>query len=373
MKKLLVNALIALLLLPQFAFAQSAALLARPAVANNCLMYGSTIASDNKVVDSGITCANPTGTGALVRKTNPALVTPDLGTPSAINLTNATLVPMAQANGTLAASKGGLGQNTYTVGDIFYASGTSAISKLGIGSTNQVLSVIGGIPSWVPAGSGTVTTTGSPASGNLAAFSGGVSITNSNLSGDCATAGTLASVCLKTNGVSFGTFATANAATPPAIGGTTPAAGAFTTVSASGKITPTSTIGIQGTVTNDNPCTGCVGEYVSTTGTSTTLPSAGTTTTLATQTLTAGDWDAQCAFEIVPGTTTSSLTVAVDSFALGNMAGGGIVVNTNNARFVTPTVRKLIAVGGGSFTCIASMVAAANGSGQAMARARRVR
>jgi len=35
----------------------------------------------------------------------------------------------------------------------------------------------------------------------------------------------------------LGTFATANAATPPAIGGTTPAAGAFTTLSASGNLT----------------------------------------------------------------------------------------------------------------------------------------
>ena len=38
-------------------------------------------------------------------------------------------------------------------------------------------------------GSGTVTTTGSPASGNLSAFSGSTSITNSNLSGDITTSG----------------------------------------------------------------------------------------------------------------------------------------------------------------------------------------
>jgi hypothetical protein len=34
-----------------------------------------------------------TGTGANVFATSPTLVTPDLGTPSAINLTNATAVP----------------------------------------------------------------------------------------------------------------------------------------------------------------------------------------------------------------------------------------------------------------------------------------
>lgn len=42
-------------------------------------------------------------------------------------------------------------------------------------------------------GSGTVTTTGSPASGNLTKFSGGSSITNGDLSGDVTTSGTLAS------------------------------------------------------------------------------------------------------------------------------------------------------------------------------------
>lgn len=41
-------------------------------------------------------------------------------------------------------------------------------------------------------GSGTVTTTGTPASGNLAKFSGSTSITNGDLSGDITTSGTLA-------------------------------------------------------------------------------------------------------------------------------------------------------------------------------------
>lgn len=57
-------------------------------------------------------------------------------------------------------------------------------------------------------GSGTVTTTGSPASANAAVFSGSTSITNGDLSGDCATSGTLAVICLKTNGVAFGPAAT---------------------------------------------------------------------------------------------------------------------------------------------------------------------
>lgn len=59
----------------------------------------------------------------------------------------------------------------------------------------------------------TVTTTGSPASGNLTKFSGTATVTNGNLSGDCTTAGTLAITCTKTNGTNLGTFATQNAPT----------------------------------------------------------------------------------------------------------------------------------------------------------------
>jgi hypothetical protein len=62
-------------------------------------------------------------------------------------------------------------------------------------------------------GSGTVTTTGSPASGNIAKFSGATSITNGDLSGDCTTSGTLVTTCLKTNGTNFGTAATQNTGT----------------------------------------------------------------------------------------------------------------------------------------------------------------
>ena len=59
-----------------------------------------------------------------------------------------------------------------------------------------------------PAGGGNVSTTGSPASGNLAKFSGTTTVTNGDLSGDCATSGTLSITCTKTNGSSFVASAT---------------------------------------------------------------------------------------------------------------------------------------------------------------------
>ncbi len=49
-----------------------------------------------------------------------------------------------------------------------------------------------------PSGAGTVTTTGSPASGNLSKFSGSTSITNGDLSGDVTTSGTLAATLANT-------------------------------------------------------------------------------------------------------------------------------------------------------------------------------
>lgn len=102
--------------------------------------------------------------------------------------------------------------------NVFSSSLSGAAPSSGGGTTN-FLRADG---SWaVPpgTGTGTVTTTGSPANGELTQFSGASSITNGNLSGDCTTTNTLAVTCLKTNGTSFGTAAVANTGTS---GGTVP-------------------------------------------------------------------------------------------------------------------------------------------------------
>lgn len=53
--------------------------------------------------------------------------------------------------------------------------------------------------------------------------------------------------CTKTNGTAFGSFATQNYATPPAIGGTTPNSGAFTAVTGTSAVIGSPTGGNEGT------------------------------------------------------------------------------------------------------------------------------
>ncbi|CAB3795478.1 hypothetical protein [Pararobbsia alpina] len=88
-----------------------------------------------------------------------------------------------------------------------------------------------------------------------------------------------------------------NFATPPAIGGTTPASGKFTTLQATGTITPSSTAGIVGTTTNNNANAGSVGEYVSSTSGAVALTTA-TNINATSIVLSAGDWEVSgsCAF-----------------------------------------------------------------------------
>jgi hypothetical protein len=53
--------------------------------------------------------------------------------------------------GTLAQANGGTGFSTYTTGDTLYASASNTLSKLAIGSTGQILSVVAGVPAWTAA------------------------------------------------------------------------------------------------------------------------------------------------------------------------------------------------------------------------------
>lgn len=103
-------------------------------------------------------------------------------------------------SGTLAAGNGGTGQSSYTVGDILYASTTSALSKLaGVAAGNVLLSGgVGTAPSWgkvaltthvsgtlpvANGGSGATTLTGYLKGNGTSAFTGSASIPVGDLSG----------------------------------------------------------------------------------------------------------------------------------------------------------------------------------------------
>ena len=57
-------------------------------------------------------------------------------------------------SGIASATQGGTAQSTYATGDLLYASGTNTLSKLSIGSSTQVLTVAGGVPTWAAAAGG---------------------------------------------------------------------------------------------------------------------------------------------------------------------------------------------------------------------------
>jgi hypothetical protein len=100
--------------------------------------------------------SDETGTGALVFANTPTFVTPILGTPTSATLTNATGLPLSTGvTGTLPATNGGTAQSTYATGDTIYASASDTLAKLTVGTTGQVLTVAGGVPTWATPAAGT--------------------------------------------------------------------------------------------------------------------------------------------------------------------------------------------------------------------------
>jgi len=79
-----------------------------------------------------------------------------LGTPASGTMTNVTGLPLSSGvTGTLPATNGGTAQSTYTTGDILYASATNTLSKLTAGTTGQVLTIAGGVPTYATPSAGT--------------------------------------------------------------------------------------------------------------------------------------------------------------------------------------------------------------------------
>jgi len=66
-----------------------------------------------------------------------------------VTITNDTgPVPTIALTVPVVESSGGTNQTSYTTGDLLYASATNTLSKRGIGTTGQVLTVTSGVPTW---------------------------------------------------------------------------------------------------------------------------------------------------------------------------------------------------------------------------------
>lgn len=139
---------------------------------NNLSVFASTTSDQLRGVIS-----DDTGTGSLVFATSPTLVTPNLGTPSAAVLTNATALPLSTGvTGTLPIANGGTALNSLgTAGQVLRVnSGASGLEYATVGSgTITSVNVSGGSTGLTTSG-GPITSSGTiTLGGTLAIASGG--------------------------------------------------------------------------------------------------------------------------------------------------------------------------------------------------------
>lgn len=141
-----------------------------------------------------------TGTGSIMLAGSPT--TTGTLTGAAANFSGA--LSAGSYTGLPVATTGALGivevgTNLAVSGGVISAP-TATTSVLGVVKPDGTsITISGGVISAVTGGTGTVTTTGSPASGNLSKFSGGTSITNADLTGDLTTSGGVATTLATVN------------------------------------------------------------------------------------------------------------------------------------------------------------------------------
>ncbi|WP_069264008.1 hypothetical protein [Burkholderia vietnamiensis] len=215
-------------------------------------------------------------------------------------------------------------------------SGTGFIKRTGAGAYTFVADPL------PVANGGTSATTASGARSALGAAASGANTDITSLSAPALGAATATTATAGDNTTKVAT--TAYVQTAVAGGGN---AASFTTINASGLITPSSTAGIKGTATNDDAVAGSFGDYKenSTSGTSVTAAVATNATSIP---LGAGDWEVTGMLQVVPAGTTvvtqAAVSISTTSATLGSLGSTLSTPLSNYGAGVTfalggPTVR----------------------------------
>jgi hypothetical protein len=100
---------------------------------------------------TGLSSTNPEALGAVAVGSGTTTARADHVHPTtglATSGANSNITSLSGLTTALSATQGGTAQSTYTTGDIIYASASNTLSKRTIGSTGQVLTVSGGVPTW---------------------------------------------------------------------------------------------------------------------------------------------------------------------------------------------------------------------------------